>query len=309
MPTALSEEEFVRIENSNLFALIRKKIRPTSTVDFVRKFTSKLIFSIPPDFVQAYNFQLWITYVKVYFREVLTRYEFLSEELDPKLLPPCTFKDDGLIELILRPMIPFHVAKNIHFGFYNKGSKCKNILEYIDSQIIIKSCSGINSMISFDENIFKEGISHNLDKISREFRENNETFEKIRHFLNQLMRNESKDQSTDETHYIKVHPTEKSGSTLQITKKRIQMLKPLLEKVAIQKNGEKTIIFSENVEIPLKDIRFISPSKTTDEIEFPQLTRITKKMVSLKESMSPLPVCTSTTPGSLSSSMFVTPSR
>ena len=166
------------------------------------------------------------------------------------------------------------------------NSLTTNILEYIDSQIIIKSCSGINSMISFDENIFKEGISHNLDNISREFRENNETFEKIRHFLNQLMRNESKDQSTDETHYIKVHPTEKSGSTLQITKKRISLLKPLLEKVAILKNGEKTIIFSENVEIPLKDIRFISPSKTTDEIEFPQLTRITKKMVSLKESMS-----------------------
>jgi hypothetical protein len=135
MPTFMSEKEFVKIENTTLFNLIRNEIRPTSTVDFfVRKFTSKLIFSIPADFIlKAYNFQLWITYVKVYFREVLTRYEFLAEDLDSKLIPPCSFKEDGLIDLILRPMVPFHVAKNIHLGFYNKGTKFKNITDYLEA--------------------------------------------------------------------------------------------------------------------------------------------------------------------------------
>jgi DNA mismatch repair protein MutS len=175
--------------------------------------------------------------------------------------------------------------KTINSNIYI-NSLTTNIVGYIDSQINIDKCNGINSMTSFDENIFKEGISQNLDKISREFRENIERFDKIRLFLNQLMRNESKDQNNDETDYIRVHETEKSGSTLQITKKRILILKPLLEKIAVLKNNEKMIVFMDDFEIPLKDIRFISPSKTTDEIEFPQLTRIIKKIVSLKESMS-----------------------
>ena len=174
------------------------------------------------------------------------------------------------------------IQKTLNSNIYIH-SLTTNIVEYIESQLKIESCIGVNTMTSFDENIFKDGVSENLDKISREFRENNETFEKIRLFLNHLMRSQS---TTDETDYIRVHETEKSGSTLQITKKRVLILKPLLEKVATIKNGEKTIIFSDDFQIPLKDIRFISPSKTTDEIEFPQLTRITKKMISLKETMS-----------------------
>jgi DNA mismatch repair ATPase MutS len=162
------------------------------------------------------------------------------------------------------------------------NSITSEMIEYMDSQMNIELCSGVNSMTSFDENIFKEGVSENLDNISREYRENCEKFENIRLFLNNLMRN----QSNDETDYVRVHETEKSGSTLQITKKRILTLKPLLEKVSKLIDGEKTIVFSDNFHIPLKDIRFISPSKTTDEIEFPQLSRIIKQMVSLKERLS-----------------------
>ena len=213
---------------------------------------------------------------KIYPSSIQNLYKSILEirEMNGLLLENPDFCDYLCSAIPAIPAIP--VAMNMNKNVYI-NTLTTNILEYIDSQLFIDKCGGINSMTSFDENIFKEGISQNLDKISREFRENNENFERIRRFLNTLM---------NETDFIKVHETEKSGSTLQITKKRILLLKPLLEKVAVLKNGEKTIVFSDTFEVPLKDIRFLSPSKTTDEIEFPQLTRITKKMVSLKESMS-----------------------
>jgi DNA mismatch repair protein MutS len=207
---------------------------------------------------------------KIYPNSIFNLYKSIQEirEMNNALLEKSEFCDYLCSDILTKS----NENSNIYIHFLTT-----NLIEYIDSQLNIDSCVGINSMTSFDENIFKEGISQNLDRISREFRENNENFEKIRVFLNKLM---------DETDFIRIHETEKSGSTLQITKKRVLLLKPLLEKVAVEKNGEKTIVFDSNFEIPLKDIRFISPSKTTDEIEFPQLTKITKKMVSLKESMS-----------------------
>ena len=161
-------------------------------------------------------------------------------------------------------------------------SLASNVILYIESQLEIEKCVNIHSTASFDENIFKEGVSPKLDLMNKEMRENNFLFEKIRDFLNILMRSHNNN-NNDDTDYIRIHETEKSGSTLQITKKRVSMLKPLLEKVAVLRNGEKTIIFSENFEIPLKDIKFISPSKMTDEIEFPQLTTVIKKIIDLKE--------------------------
>lgn len=158
------------------------------------------------------------------------------------------------------------------------------VIEYMNSQLKIEKCMNVNSMTNFDENIFKEGVSEKLDTMNRELEENISIFENIRVFLNRLM--QSQGTSTDDTDYIRIHDTDKSGSTLQITKKRVTILKPLLEKVAVLKNGEKTIVFSENFQIPLKDIRFISPSKSSDEIEFPQLTRIIKKIIDLKQKIS-----------------------
>jgi len=195
----------------------------------------------------------------------------------------CNYLCDDFIEIIkhfdVKTVAQSEQPCNNYIDFITS-----NMIEYINSQLKIDKCCNVNSMTCFDENIFKEGVSEKLDTMTRELEENISIFENIRSFLNHLMRSQTT--TTDDTDYIRIHDTEKSGSTLQITKKRVSLLKPLLEKVAVLKNGEKNIIFSESFQIPLKDIRFISPSKTTDEIEFPQLTRIIKKIIDLKEKIS-----------------------
>jgi DNA mismatch repair protein MutS len=173
--------------------------------------------------------------------------------------------------------IPHSTNANIHIH-----SLITEILQYMDAKLVIQKCGTIHTMSSMDENIIQPGISENVDRISREYNQSCELFDKIRGFFNDIM----KTQSSDETDYIKIHETEKSGSSLQITKKRTTTLKPLLEKIAQNIDGEKTLIITPDFHIPLKDIRFVkssASSKTNDEIEFPQLTRLIHNIVSFKE--------------------------
>ena len=166
------------------------------------------------------------------------------------------------------------------------------ILEFIQTHLKIEQCSAIRTISSFEVNIIQDGISEKIDKLSRELIESTDLFERIRDFFNGHMRNTGTD-SEDDTEYIKVHQTEKSGVSLQITKKRGLILKSILERIAVlQTNGEKTsdkiINITPDFQIPLKDIRFVKATTSNDEIEFPQLDRILKKMLILKQQISEL---------------------
>lgn len=152
-----------------------------------------------------------------------------------------------------------------------------NILQYIQSILIIDNCKGIESNSTFSQNIIQMGISENLDRIVNDYQKNIDIFENVRKTFNSMMHSST----TDETEYVKVHETEKSGSTLQITKKRGELLRQVLKSM----KGE-TIEFLPDFIIPIKDIRFIKASSSNDEIEFPQLSNVLKKIISFKEQIS-----------------------
>ena len=81
----------------------------------------------------------------------------------------------------------------------------------------------------------------------------------------------------DTTEYIKLHETEKSSATLQITKKRAELLRKLLKDL-----NADAVEFTPNFVIPIKDIRFVKASATNEEIEFPQLTYVFKQTMILR---------------------------
>ena len=196
---------------------------------------------------------------------------------------------DCFLEFQIYPEIQEYLSDNIEPSVFDE--KNMEILSFINENLYINECASINSMNSIDRNIIRPGISTILDGILREYSETCQLFERIREFFNGHMKRVSADSSTnDDTEYIKIHETEKSGSSLQITKKRGLLLKSVLEKVAIinqiDKNNDKILEITPDFHIPLKDIRFIKATSTNDEIEFPQLTRILQKMYSLKERFS-----------------------
>ena len=155
----------------------------------------------------------------------------------------------------------------------NIESISKEFLEFVNSILIINNCKGVETISNISENIIQRGICENLDHVANEHDKHIELFNCIHKTFNDMMQS-----NNDVTEYIKIHETEKSGSTLQITKKRGELLRQVLK-------SKETIKFSPELTIQVKDIRFVKASSSAEEIEFPQLTVVLKKIMGLKEKM------------------------
>jgi len=145
----------------------------------------------------------------------------------------------------------------------------KGFLSFLSQVLNIENCKGIESLSSFQENIFNKGHFENLDQISQKYQDYQSLFDQIHKTLNSLMIQKE----GDDTEYVKIHETEKSGVSFQITKKRSEVLKRCLK-------GELII---GPLTIDTKDIRFTKASSSNEEIEFPQLTTLLKNLQSTKQ--------------------------
>jgi DNA mismatch repair protein MutS len=132
----------------------------------------------------------------------------------------------------------------------------------------------------FEDIIIRKGISQDLDNTISEYEENIANFHKIRDWLNTLLRSSENGNSSRDTEYIKVHTTEKSGNSLQITKKRASILKTILKGIS-----EQTVRLDGGLHFIVSDIKIISASSSADEIEIPCLAKICKSILSLKDKM------------------------
>jgi DNA mismatch repair protein MutS len=157
-----------------------------------------------------------------------------------------------------------HLESNTYLG---KTADTTPFFHFLSETLYIDRCKGIDSLTSFQENLFQTGFSENLDRISAEYQEYQTLFDTIHKTLNQYSNNKGEE-------YVKIHETEKSGVSLQITKKRAEVLRNSLP---------TTILFGPSLSIQGKDIRFTKASGTTEEIEFPQLTALLRNLQTTKE--------------------------
>ena len=153
----------------------------------------------------------------------------------------------------------------------------QSVLQYISQYLIIEKCEGCQSIQSFDDNIINRGISTDLDNTISQYEENLDNFHKIREWFNILMRN-TETNNSKETEYIKIHTTEKSGNSLQITKKRATTLKTVLKGIQ-----DQTIHLSGGLQFAISDIKLSSASTSADEIEILCLSKICKSLLLLKD--------------------------
>lgn len=144
----------------------------------------------------------------------------------------------------------------------------------MDSHLDIPKCRGVETVTNFQENIILPGISAKLDTLQSEYQSNTAIMGIVKDKLNNFMKHGKQD---DTTEYIKLHETEKSSATLQITKKRSETLRKLLNGL-----NADAVEFTPNFVIPIKDIRFVKASATNEEIEFPQLTYVFKQTLILR---------------------------
>ena len=165
------------------------------------------------------------------------------------------------------------------------GSAGPHITPNIDCvcDFILKAIEAHIEMSKIDENgalnIFKKGIDADMDRMVAEYAEVTAHIDAIQGFFNMIMRSSSNSSSNDDTDYVKICSTEKSGSTMQLTKTRAKTLKHLLEKKEyLVAPWYKTIEATGKFRgIPINfvaDVKFKGASTNNDEIVFDQLARL-----------------------------------
>ena len=186
-----------------------------------------------------------------------------------------------IIEYLCRELST-EIGNKDAFAYVDESSD--SIIAYLESVMNIDVCKNVNSIVSFEENMIVAGVSEKLDKIVKSFKEKTVLFHRVHSTLNDLFH---KNGYKNDIEYIKIHETEKSGATLQITKTRANIMKKIIKQTidAENENKENTRFVLENLsfEFHLKDIKFTSYSGSNDEIEIPALNNLIREITSSKE--------------------------
>jgi len=160
----------------------------------------------------------------------------------------------------------------------------ENLAAFLDQHFIMDVCKSTANLGSIEESFIKRGVSEPLDQVLDQYYENIGLFHAIRDWLNQLIRQQ--EGQSDQTDYVKIHETEKSGSSLQITKKRATILKKCLQPDQLYE------IPNTPLKIEGKDIKFSSASGSADEIGIPVLSKICDAILKQKEERNRLLITT-----------------
>jgi DNA mismatch repair protein MutS len=263
-------------------AFQQQLIHPTCDIEWLNQ-----EYKMTDLFLREEN-RLLIPVFRKYLGELRDIEKICRQLLAKKLYPASVFHLYKSVEIVEQLSVCLaesgeiteYLAQGSPKGVLYIGSLALSILQYIDTYLIISKCANCQTVQTFDENIIQRGVSEDLDKCIDTYNENLDNFNKIRDWLNNLMRNAETTNSSADTEYIKIHTTEKSGNTLQITKKRATTLKTILKGISGQ-----TVTLAGNLYFAVTDIKFSSASTSADEIEIPCLDKICKSLLSLKDKM------------------------
>ena len=155
---------------------------------------------------------------------------------------------------------------------------CSRLMDILNTRLNIQACKGITNNSSYEKNIIHRGVSIELDEIEDRLINETTAFTTIKDYLNNLM-----PVQTGTSDYVKIHETEKSGSTLQITKVRGKILKERIEEKI--KQGANIVKINDKLSIDIKDLKLSTATTSNDEINFPELTKLCRSILTLKEKM------------------------
>lgn len=161
------------------------------------------------------------------------------------------------------------------------------LLEFIYINLIVEKCEGCCSTTSFDENIVRPGVSTELDGLLTRMEENELLFQEIRRTFNAIMSKVDGSKNSSNTEYVKAHETEKTGTFLQLTKKRSATLKKHFGEL-LKKDANAAIVFSlgtSNIPVPVSEIQMTSAGMSNDTITFHLLDRIVREKITIRDTI------------------------
>lgn len=232
---------YILNENFNNVDIIRKKLKSVKDLDkIVRQIVTKKIY--PSSLFNLYESILSIDELADEFKSDNTITTYLTSDLE----------NTDILNLI------------------------EDVKAFFNEYFIINNCKLINSMNNFDEDIINKGVSKELDKCVIEYDNNKEQFEEIKSFLNNVMQVYEKNNKNE---FVRIHETEKSGFTLQITHKRSQSLIKYLHEM---KDKDNKIFINKFVTFLLSELKFVKSSASNVDIHIPILDTIINNIIKLK---------------------------
>ena len=157
----------------------------------------------------------------------------------------------------------------------------KSFLGFLEQHFVLEVCSNTHSLTTFEENIICIGISQELDNNINRQNELKNAIIQLQTTLTQLLTNEN----SKYVDCIKIHETEKSGKSFQITKTRGKLLRKILDELIQNNKGVKIVdgTIDGKMFISINDIKITPASGSNDEIEFPLLNKTTKELFRLQD--------------------------
>lgn len=174
--------------------------------------------------------------------------------------------------------VSHYLCTGVVDGGYDYIKRMTTLLaEYLEKMFVMDVCKTTSSLTTFNENILHRGVSSDLDAAVDIYEESQRNFNLIHRFLNTIIQERD---NTPDVEYVKVHETEKSGLSLQITVKRSQIIKSMAESPSTRKKAYEIIPGSF---ITLNEIRFVKSSANNYAIEFSLLADVCRTMLTSKQ--------------------------
>ena len=179
----------------------------------------------------------------------------------------------------------------------------KTIIDYIDSKFDIEKCKTIDDITNdrlgnynVDNLIFiKRGISADLDERTKKCIDSREVLEAIRLWMSSCVEEyEKSSKATRTNEFIKIHETPKSDPLIIGTKRRVNILKTVIERFKIENHGKQTIKYTsqysgeeEEYLLELGDIEYVphGGNKANMIIKSNQLDKLCHLIETSKDSL------------------------
>jgi DNA mismatch repair protein MutS len=200
----------------------------------------------------------------------------------------------------------FFEKQDVGQSFTYINEICTNVTDFLSRNLILDVCATTTSMTVFPNNIIAPGISSEIDTILHKYKSSIAEFEQIREYMNDLMRRNEK---SSDTEYVKIHETEKSGVSLQITTKRATALKMYMMKQEkclpypspspsptenmnardYYAPTERNVLRGNQVEhsqvVSISDLRFVKTSSSITTIESDHLITLSRDILNSKDEL------------------------